>query len=137
MTHQYTDVGLFSVELVVSDVRGCTDTARVTVEVTPDHEVTIPTGFTPNPGGGSGGAYDPTDLSNDVFYPFARFVEDFRMRIYNRWGELVFESLDIRQGWDGYYRGQLCQQDVYAYQVWLRFVDGKERQLVGDITLFR
>ncbi len=137
VTHQYTDVGVFSVELVVSDIRGCTDTARVTVEVTPDHEVTIPTGFTPNPGGGSGGAYDPTDLSNDVFYPFARFVEDFRMRIYNRWGELVFESLDIRQGWDGYYRGQLCQQDVYAYQVWMRFVDGKERQLVGDITLFR
>ena len=59
------------------------------------------------------------------------------MRIYNRWGELIFESLDIRQGWDGYYRGQLSPQDVYVYQVWLRFVDGQESQQVGDITLFR
>lgn len=137
VSHQFMDVGLFSVALVVMDVQGCSDTAWVTVEVTPDHDVVIPTGFTPNPGGGGGGGYDPNDLSNDVFYPFARFVEDFRMRIYNRWGELIFESLDIQRGWDGYYRGQLSPQDVYVYQVWLRFVDGQERQLVGDITLFR
>lgn len=137
VSHQYLDVGLFTVALTVTDVQGCSDTAWVAVEVTPDHEVVIPTGFTPNPGGGSGGVYDPNDLNNDVFYPFARFVEDFRMRVYNRWGELIFESLDIQRGWDGYYRGQLSPQDVYVYQVWLRFVDGQERQLVGDITLFR
>jgi gliding motility-associated-like protein len=59
------------------------------------------------------------------------------MRIYNRWGELVFESLDINTGWDGYYRGQLSQQDVYIYQLWIRFVDDKEIEKKGDLTLFR
>jgi gliding motility-associated-like protein len=136
-SHAFIDADDFQVMLVVTDIHGCTDTAAHVVRITPVYDVTIPNGFTPDPVGGNGGYYDDEDLSNNVFYPFARFVEDFRMRIYNRWGELIFESLDIRQGWDGYYRGQLSPQDVYVYQVWLRFVDGQESQQVGDITLFR
>jgi gliding motility-associated-like protein len=107
------------------------------VVVNPIYDITIPNAFTPNPNGGSGGSFDPNDLSNDVFYPFVRFVKNFRMRVFNRWGELVFESNDIRQGWDGYYKGKLSQQDVYVYQLWVRFVDNKEVQRMGDITLFR
>jgi gliding motility-associated-like protein len=59
------------------------------------------------------------------------------MRIYNRWGELVFESNDVRIGWDGYYRGRLSQQDVYVYHMNIRFVDDKVVERRGDITLFR
>ena len=59
------------------------------------------------------------------------------MRVFNRWGELVFESDDIKRGWDGWYKGRPIQQDVYAYQVWVRFLDGKEITRLGDITLFR
>ena len=72
-----------------------------------------------------------------MFYPFIRFVKDFRMRVFNRWGELVFESHDIKQGWDGYYKGKISPQDVYVYQVWVRFTDNKEVQRTGDLTLFR
>ncbi len=81
--------------------------------------------------------YDPNDLGNDVFYAFVRFVKDFRMRIFNRWGELIFESEDARIGWDGYYRDQLSPQDVYVVQTWIRFVDDKEVQKLTDLTLFR
>ena len=102
----------------------------------PDHEIIIPTAFTPN-GNGGGGYYDPSDLSNDIFYPFVQYVEDFRMRIYNRWGELIFESLDVRIGWDGFYRGALSPQDAYVYQVYVRFVDGKEIERTGGFTLVR
>jgi large repetitive protein len=64
-------------------------------------------------------------------------VKDFKMRIYDRWGELVFESTDITVGWDGYYRGELSQQDVYAVQVWVRFIDDREVERLGDLTLIR
>jgi gliding motility-associated-like protein len=135
--HIYDNIGVFAVTLTVTDANGCSGSVTQNVEITPIYDITIPTGFTPNPNGSGGGGYDPNDLSNDVFYPFIRFVEDFNMRIYNRWGELVFESNDVRIGWDGYYKGQLSQQDVYAYTMQVRFVDDREVELMGDITLFR
>lgn len=136
-SHTYDDIGTFEVELLVTDGNGCTGVVSHDVEILPNYDITIPNAFTPNPNGGSGGSYDPNDLGNDVFYPFVKFVKDFKMRIYNRWGELVFESNDVLLGWDGYYRGQLSQQDVYVYQMWIRFVDDKEIERKGDLTLFR
>ncbi len=135
--HTWTDIGLFDVELTVQDVNGCTATATQQVELLPVYDIVIPNAFTPNTGGGGGGGYDPNDLSNDVFYPFVRFVKDFRMRIWNRWGELVFESDDVMRGWDGYYRGQLSQQDVYVYRMEVRFVDDRTAERTGDLTLLR
>ncbi len=135
--HVFTQIGTFPVELVVTDVHGCSSSVVNLVTITPDHSITIPNVFTPDPNGGSGGSYLPGDLSNDIFYPFVRFVDTFRMRIFNRWGELVFESDSLDRGWDGYYRGQLSPQDVYVYQVNVRFVDGKEVMRMGDLTLLR
>lgn len=136
-THTFTDVGDFVVQLTVTDVNGCTDMASATIQTLPIYDIDIPNAFTPNPNGGGGGIYDPTDLSNDVFYPFVRFVKDFKMRIWNRWGELVFESNELNRGWDGWYKGQLSPQDVYVYRAWFRFVDDREAEKMGDLTLFR
>ena len=135
--HEFTGPGQWNVSLTVTDGHGCSDQAENMVTVTPVYDITIPNVFTPNPNGSNGGSYDPNDLSNDVFYPFIRFVKDFNMRIFNRWGELVFESDDIRVGWDGYYRGHISPQDVYVYQLRVRFTDNKEMQRTGDLTLLR
>ena len=135
--YTYLEVGTFEVELWVQNIHGCADSTVRTVEITPVYDVTVPTAFTPNPNGPGGGGWIPGDLSNDVFYPFVRFVDEFRMRIFNRWGELIFESNDLSIGWDGWYRGQLSPQDVYVVQTWVRFLDGKEVQKLSDLTLFR
>jgi len=135
--HTYSALGNHPVELWVRDNKGCTDSVTREVRITPVYDVKVPNIFTPDPRGGGGGRWVPNDLNNDVFYPFARFVDDFRMRIFNRWGELVFESRDITHGWDGYYRGQMGPQDVYVYRIWLRFVDGVEAERMGDVTLMR
>lgn len=135
--YTFLEPGTWPVTLTVTDGHGCTASVEHPVVITPIYDITIPNAFTPNPNGGGGGFYDPYALDNDVFYPFIRFVKNYRMRIFNRWGELVFESDDIKRGWDGYYRGQLSQQDVYVYQIWVRFVDNKEMQRRGDLTLFR
>jgi PKD repeat protein len=136
-THTFGDEGTFEVELIVTDVNGCTASAYGPITIMPVYDITIPTAFTPNTGGGGGGSYDPNGLDNDVFYVFVRSVKEFRMRIFNRWGELVFESDDVMKGWDGYYRNQLSPQDVYVVQTWVRFVDDKEVQKLTDLTLFR
>lgn len=144
-SYAYSEIGTFEVVLHVEDQNGCTSETVQAVTITPVYDVVIPDAFTPDPngpgGGGSGGSgggnWVTGDLSNDVFYPFVRFVKDFRMRIFNRWGELIFESTDLKIGWDGYYRGQISPQDVYVVQTWFRFVDGKTVEKLSDLTLFR
>ena len=135
-SHTYSAPGSYPVSLWVADVNGCADSIVHIIQIDPVYEIVIPTAFTPGEGG-NGGFYDPSDLGNDVFYPFVEHVDEFLMRIYNRWGELIFESTDVRRGWDGNYRGQPSPQDAYVYQLWVRFVDGREVERNGDITLLR
>lgn len=136
-SHTYTELGSYQVSLMVQDANGCVNVAEGLVEITPIYDIVVPNVFTPDLAGGGSGHYNPWDLSNDVFYPFVNYVEDYRMRIFNRWGELIFESNDLKRGWDGYYRDQLSPQDVYVYQLWVRFVDGMEKHQLGDIMLMR
>jgi gliding motility-associated-like protein len=96
------------IRLIAYNEHQCTDTAvKFSRSI---YDVAFPTAFTPNTSGPSGGKYDPWDLSNDVFYPKTKGVEDFVLTIFNRWGEMIFQSKDINVGWDGYFRGQLWQQ---------------------------
>jgi gliding motility-associated-like protein len=76
-------------------------------------------------------------LDNNVFYPVFAGVEDFQLQIYNRWGELLYESLDVNRGWDGRYKGTLVQQGVYVWRARVTFTDGKQVIKAGDLTLLR
>jgi gliding motility-associated-like protein len=58
-------------------------------------------------------------------------------RIYNRWGQLVFQSSDIYKGWDGYFKGKLQPMDVYAYTIDAVLTNGEKIRKTGDITLIR
>jgi len=57
--------------------------------------------------------------------------------IFNRWGELIFESFDIAIGWDGYQRGILSPQDVYVWKVEITYFDDVKFTKAGDLTLIR
>lgn len=133
--HMYNTVGTFPVELIATSPLGCADTAYNDVNTNTD--VTFPTAFTPNPDGPGGGGYDIGSLTNDVFFAYVSGVVEFKMQIFDRWGELIFESTDIRQGWDGYYRGKLCQQDVYIWKAYIKLNNGKIFNKAGDVTLIR
>jgi gliding motility-associated-like protein len=58
-------------------------------------------------------------------------------RIYNRWGQLVFQSASLNQGWDGKYKGVLQPMDAYGYSLEVEFSDGTRTTKKGDITLIR
>ena len=130
--HNYSNVGQILVTLVGENEYGCIGRAQRDLEIELVHDVDIPTGFKPS---GSGGSY--VVGQNDVFYVIADHVEEFHMMIFNRWGEIVFESFDINVGWDGVYKGEISQQDVYVYKVYLTFIDGYKFDQVGSFTLIR
>ena len=103
-------------------------------------EILFPNAFTPNANGSNGGVYNPNDPGqnlNDVFHPVFSGVEEYQLWIYNRWGELLFESNDILIGWDGYYKGDLSQQDVYVWKVKATTSQGTVINDAGDVTLIR
>jgi len=136
-SHTYLDFGTYPVVLSTVNQYGCKDTLELPIIIDPYYTFDAPNAFTPNPYGGSGGYYDPTSLTNQVFHPMSEYVIDFHMLIFNRWGEIVFESFDINIGWDGYYRGELSAQDVYVWKIDITYVDGYQISEVGDLTLLQ
>ena len=138
-THVYQFPGVYDVELIADNRFGCPDTflIRNAVEIESGGVVDFPNAFTPNIGGPSDGRYDPNDISNDIFFPVHREVNEYHLQIFTRWGELIFESRDVNIGWDGYFKGELLQQEVYVYKVEGRFADGTPFKRVGDVTLLR
>jgi gliding motility-associated-like protein len=70
----------------------------------------VPNAFTPKNG----------DVLNDIYKPYLAYYDagmDYNLKIFNRWGEKVFETTDPAEGWDGTYKGELCQMDVYVYVI--------------------
>jgi len=136
--HQYTEEGFFTIRLIAFNQFDCADTTiqENTVKVQKGGQVLIPNAFSPNLSatGGSGGI---SDGKNDIFLPITRGVVEFELLIFNRWGELLFESRDPEFGWDGTYNGKLCQQDVYIYKLAASYADGERVVRVGDVNLIR
>ncbi len=137
-SHTYLDTGKYDIALVAITNNGCTDTViyENIIEVIDGNEIQIPNAFTPNLDGPTGGSRY-ADGRNDVFFPVTEGVIAYKMQIYNRWGELLFDTEDSNRGWDGYYRGKLCSPDVYIYKMDFKFIDGREVMKFGDITLIR
>ena len=74
-----------------------------------------------------------------MFKVYGIGVEIFRMKIFSRWGELVFESDDLDQGWDGTYdsNSQICPQGIYTYSVNVENIYGEVFEYQGQLKLLR
>ncbi|MBA4239607.1 MAG: hypothetical protein C0448_02685 [Sphingobacteriaceae bacterium] len=129
-SHAYTYVGPYSVHLIATSIKGCKDTANIVVEITPDFAIYIPNTFTPDGNG-----------LNDVFQPLGVGIdeENYRMDIFDRWGENIFTSNDFRKGWDGSVKGnsKLAPQGVYTYKISVRDLQGGKHPFVGHVTVIR
>ena len=135
--HNYQSEGWFDVTLIANNEWNCPDTMTVVdaVHAIALGDIEFPNAFTPNGTNPTGGLYDPTTFNNDIFYPQHYGVTDYKLQIFNKWGELLFESNDVNIGWDGYYQGQVCKEDVYVWKAQARFSDGTEVIEAGDVTL--
>jgi gliding motility-associated-like protein len=106
---------------------GCKDTAEVNVKVEYMPNSGMPNAFSPN-----------GDGLNDIFkIENLRFDKLTEFRIFNRYGQMVFETLNPEKGWDGTQGGKPAATDVYFYTVKLTLPDGTERAFKGEVTLIR
>ncbi|MGB0934303.1 MAG: gliding motility-associated C-terminal domain-containing protein [Lishizhenia sp.] len=83
-------------------------------------------------------AFSPDgDGNNDILFVRSTIVERLVFKVFNRWGELVFESNSINRGWDGTYKGKLLDPDTYDYYIEADCIDGQQEIIKGNVTLIR
>ena len=106
---------------------GCVSGDSVKINITEQVSLYVPNSFTPN-----------NDNNNDVFNVSALALISFKINIYDRWGQLVFTSTDVNEGWNGYIGNALAQQDVYTYVIEARPETAETtNSITGKINLIR
>ena len=105
---------------------GCVSTGNFTVVVLNDAVVLTPSAFTPN-----------GDGRNDFFGPLGKVPDDFRIEIFNRWGQVVFRSTTMNARWDGRYSGALQPQGAYPFIIYYKDINNTAHQQKGVCTLIR
>ncbi|MCB0762527.1 MAG: gliding motility-associated C-terminal domain-containing protein, partial [Flavobacteriales bacterium] len=128
---QVTSIPLEDIEytVTVTDSLGCFSVVSYyTIEVLPVSSIDVPDAFTPN-----------GDGVNDIIYVDGWGIKELlEFKIYNRWGELVFETSNLEEGWDGYYKEELQNVETYAYVVVaMTYIDPDPVTKKGYINLLR
>ncbi len=112
--------------LAFTDSHGCVSTDSIDVIVVPIGEAYFPNAFSPN-----------GDGKNDVYRAHGDLIKYFTMKIFNRWGELVYSTNDYTEGWDGNYKGAKAPMSVYVYTATVTWMNNLTRDYKGNITLLR
>jgi gliding motility-associated-like protein len=124
-----TSAGSYQVCLVAETINGCLDTTCQLIEINDEFLLYVPNAFTPD-----------GDNINDVFNAIinGHEAESFEMMIFNRWGDLIFQSQHDNVGWDGTHKGLESKEDVYVWKIQAkRTSDGKKLEFIGHVSLLR
>lgn len=122
----YKKTGSYRVCLQAQNLVGCSDTICKYVDADVYPLADVPKGFSPN-----------GDGKNDILYVRGSGIETVNLKIYNRWGEMVFETNDMNIGWDGKYKGKEAPMEAYAFVLNVKFVDETTFYKKGNVTLLR
>jgi len=128
--HTYQNEGTYLVTLIVTNGQGCVDTISEIVVVEGYSTFYVPNSFTPN-----------DDGRNDFFAPgFSRIDNNnFSMLIFDRWGNELFKTTTLGDGWDGKVKrsGNVVQEDTYVYVITYRDIKNKEHKVIGNVNLIK
>jgi gliding motility-associated-like protein len=111
---------------VTVDTNGCSATASVTITIIFPPIVFVPNIFSPN-----------GDDNNDILFVRGSGIRELTFIVYDRWGEKVFESTSLENGWDGTFRGKEMNPAVFMYMLDVSFENGSTIIKKGDVTLIR
>jgi gliding motility-associated-like protein len=129
-TYTYSDPICYQVSLEVSSQNGCTDSTSEIICIDPDVSIYVPNTFTPN-----------DDGINETFIPITTGINPDRYEfwVFDRWGNLIFYTDDLNEGWNGRVQGhdKLCQIDTYVWKVKCVDVLDKKHNLIGHVNLIR
>lgn len=128
--HFYATPGDFPVKLItyIPNSVNCSDTLSAqTIHVQTNQEIYVPNTFTPN-----------NDGYNDIFKVRGPAFAVFYFAVYNRWGQLLYETTDASQGWDGTFKGKDSDPGVFGYYIRAKCSEGSEEIFKkGNVTLIR
>jgi gliding motility-associated-like protein len=125
----YENAGAYAAVLIVRSDKGCVDTIVKEIVIGDDFGIYVPDVFSPN-----------GDGVNDVFQPKGFGIAKYELVIFDRWGEKLFTTTDLAQGWDGTFpkrKNQEVKQDVYVWQIKLTNVMGKSKEISGKVSLIK
>ena len=125
-TYSYQDTGFFTVTQIVISNFGCKDTMQKTIKIKAEYSLFIPNAFTPD-----------GDANNNLFFPKGTGIMNFKMLIFDRWGNKLFESNQLEEGWDGTYKGKQVPLGVYVYRIFTEDVLEEEHKYIGKVTVIR
>ncbi len=126
-SHVYGADGDYKLCLTAENIGECNDSICKNVQVVPVINLGVPNAFTPN-----------DDGLNDMLYIEGRNgITSLEFKVFNRWGELVFETTDPQVGWDGIYKGKEQEMEVYVYYLNATLVSTRTIERKGNITLIR
>lgn len=126
--HTYSATGIYNVKLITVGAGGCIDSILRTIEIKPEFTFYVPNAFTPN-----------GDHINDVFTGKGLEITEFQMMIFDRWGNQIFQTDDLHEGWDGRANAgaEIAQQDVYVYKINLKDFAGQSHHYNGQVNLVK
>jgi len=124
--HIYQDSGFYLITLSIENSYGCKDTTQKTVKINPVYTLFIPNAFTPD-----------GDGINDYFFIESYGLTDLQTMIFDKWGELLYESQQLKSKWDGFYKGKKCINDSYVYRIKAKDIFDEWHEYVGRIILLR
>lgn len=122
----YSEPGDYEVMLIATDEKGCVDTTYKNILILDEFYLYVPNTFTPD-----------GDRFNNSFKVSSINVNKFKIQIFNRWGELLFESDDKNFEWDGTYNGEIVPDGTYVWKLFYRSVNEDEETITGHITILR
>ena len=124
---EVVDTANILIRLLATNVYGCESELSKSIYIQPELKIFVPNTFTPN-----------GDFLNDEFKPQGlRFATDYSLKIYNRWGEAVFETTNTQKGWDGIYKGKPAQPGVFIYVIHYIDSKGERQEANGTIRLIK
>jgi gliding motility-associated-like protein len=125
----YQEAGSYPVQLVTTTNHGCKDSITKTVVIENDYFIYVPNAFSPN-----------ADGINETFFAKGEGIKDFKMYIFDRWGNQIFFSDDIYKGWDGRFMSKgetIVQEDVYVWKIELKTFRNEAKMLKGTVSLIK
>lgn len=125
-THIFPDSGTYSVTLSILSKYGCADLVTKSIRINPDFAVFIPNSFTPD-----------ADGINDSFGVKGYGITEYKMLIFDRWGELIFESYKYGDNWDGKSGGKEVEAEAFVYKITLKDINFKTHQFIGNVNVIR
>lgn len=124
----FSDTVCFVIKLIANNTSGCKDSVERLICVKPAFTFYMPNAFTPN-----------GDGLNDVLIPYGRswLSENYKFKVFNRIGHLIYQTTNIADGWDGKIKGSPGQNDIYFWRIRVTDYYGESHDFEGRVDLLK